>query len=175
MVGEDLDEVMRIEEGSFSSPWSRGMFLGELKDNPFSNFLTARLIDPNRMGGTCLPLPVRQAGAGRSEDKPWVSPHGPPHIIVGYCCFWVVFGEVHIMNLAVHPDWRRKGIATRFVEETISISRKQAVQKIHLEVRRSNEPARRLYEKFGFEVIAIRPNYYTQPREDALLMAMDLV
>ncbi len=149
MVGEDLDEVMRIEDSSFSSPWSRGMFLSELKDNPFANLLTARLIQPEDL----------------SAQKS----------LLGYCCFWVVFGEVHIMNLAVHPDWRRKGIATRLVEETILISRKNAVQKIHLEVRRSNDPARNLYEKFGFGLIAIRPNYYSQPREDALLMALDLV
>ncbi len=149
MVGEDLDEVMRIEEVSFSSPWSRGMFLSELKDNPFSNLLTAKMIQP----------------VGSSTQKS----------LLGYCCFWVVFGEVHIMNLAVHPDWRMKGIATRLVEETISISRQHGVKKLHLEVRRSNDPARRLYEKFGFKVITVRPNYYSQPREDALLMALDLV
>jgi ribosomal-protein-alanine N-acetyltransferase len=143
MAGEDLDEVMKIEEVSFSSPWSRGMFLSELKDNPFSNLLTAKLIDS--------------------------------HQIIGYSCFWIVFGEVHIMNLAVHPDWRRKGIATRLVEKAISTSHQHAVKKLHLEVRRSNEPARRLYEKFGFQVVAVRSNYYAQPREDALLMAMDLV
>lgn len=148
MVGEDLDEVMRIEEGSFSSPWSRGMFLSELKDNPFSNLLVARLSQP----------------VGLSTQKS----------LLGYCCFWVVFGEVHIMNLAVHPDSRRKGIAMRLVEEAISISRKHAVQKIHLEVRQSNDPARRLYEKFGFKVIAVRSNYYAQPREAALLMALEL-
>jgi ribosomal-protein-alanine N-acetyltransferase len=124
------------------------MFLSELKDNPFSTLLTARLIQPGDL----------------STQKS----------LLGYCCFWTVFGEVHIMNLAIHPDWRRKGIATRLVEETISISRKNAVQKIHLEVRRSNDPARSLYEKFGFKVIAIRSNYYSQPREDALLMALDL-
>jgi ribosomal-protein-alanine N-acetyltransferase len=148
MVGEDLDEVMKIEEVSFSSPWSRGMFLTELRDNPFSTLLAAKVIHPR----------------GEVAEA---------HL-VGYCCFWIVFGEVHIMNLAVHPDWRRKGIGTRLVEEAISISRKQAVQKIHLEVRRSNDSARKLYEKFGFQVIAVRPNYYTQPREDALLMALEL-
>jgi ribosomal-protein-alanine N-acetyltransferase len=148
MVGEDLDEVMKIEEMSFSSPWSRGMFLTELKDNPFSTLLTAKVIHSR----------------GETEETN----------LVGYCCFWIVFGEVHIMNLAVHPDWRRKGIGTRLVEEAISISRRHEVQKIHLEVRRSNDSARKLYEKFGFKVIAVRPNYYTQPREDALLMALEL-
>jgi ribosomal-protein-alanine N-acetyltransferase len=184
MVAEDLDEVMKIEEASFSSPWSRGMFLTELKDNPFSTLLVARLGLPSDIaqlksedqalsvrargvGDTCLP-------AGRSEDEPLVLPHGPPHRIVGYCCFWIVFGEVHIMNLAVHPDYRRKGIATRLVEVVTSISRHEMVQMVHLEVRKSNEFARKLYEKFGFRVIGVRPNYYTHPREDALLMVLEL-
>ena len=163
MVTEDLDEVMKIEEASFSSPWSRGMFLTELKDNPFSKLLVARLTHP------------AEASQLKSEDQPVLGgPHGPPHIIVGYCCFWIVFGEVHIMNLAVHPDYRRKGIATRLVEVVISISRHEVVQKVHLEVRKSNDSARKLYEKFGFLVITARPNYYSQPMEDALLMALEL-
>ncbi len=78
------------------------------------------------------------------------------------------------MNLAVHPDWKRKGIGSRLVEETLSISRDNGVNKVHLEVRQSNDQAKRLYEKFGFQVIAVRPNYYTHPREDAVLMALDL-
>ena len=148
MTEKDLDEVMRIEEVSFSAPWSRGMFLTELRDNPFSKLLIARLDPPT----------------GRDEQVR----------LVGYCCFWVIFNEVHIMNLAVHPDWKRKGIGSKLVEETLSISRDHGVKKIHLEVRQSNDQARRLYEKFGFQVIAVRPNYYTHPREDAVLMALDL-
>ena len=148
MTEKDLDEVMRIEEVSFSAPWSRGMFLTELRDNPFSKLLIARLDPP----------------AGGDEQVR----------LAGYCCFWVIFNEVHIMNLAVHPDWKRKGIGSRLVEETLSISRDNGVKKVHLEVRQSNDQARRLYEKFGFQVIAARPNYYTHPREDAVLMALDL-
>ena len=148
MTEKDLDEVIRIEEVSFSSPWSRGMFLTELRDNPFSTLLIAKL----------------DFTAGRDEHSE----------LVGYCCFWVIFNEVHIMNLAVHPDWKRKGFGTRLVEETLSVSRDQGVKKIHLEVRQSNDQARRLYEKFGFKVIAVRPNYYNHPREDAVLMAVDL-
>mgnify|MGYP001606526106 CR=1 FL=1 len=71
MVGEDLDEVMRIEEGSFSSPWSRGMFLSELKGNPFSNLLVARCIPPveaSQLESEDQALPVRARGVGASED-----------------------------------------------------------------------------------------------------------
>ena len=64
--------------------------------------------------------------------------------------------------------------AELLLAETLSISRDHGVKKIHLEVRQSNDQARRLYEKFGFQVIAVRPNYYTHPREDAVLMALDL-
>lgn len=148
MAREDLGEVMRIEDAAFSSPWSRGMFLTELRDNPFSNLLVARL------------------PPGPGED--------PRSRLVGYCCFWLVFGEVHIMNLAVDPEWRRKGIARALVEEVLAISKKNTVKKVHLEVRRSNEAARALYEHMGFSVVGSRRNYYDRPREDALLMALDL-
>lgn len=148
MTLEDLDQVMQIEEISFSLPWSRGMFLTELRDNPFSTLLIAKVPPP---------------GGGNKQSR-----------LVGYCCFWVIFSEVHIMNLAIHLEWRRKGIASRLVEEILSLSRDQGVKKVHLEVRQSNDFARRLYRKFGFQVIAVRPNYYSKPREDAVLMALDL-
>jgi len=149
MTDHDLAEVMQIEKVSFSTPWSKGMFLTELRDNPFSRLLVAKPDPP----------------AGKVQ---------PAKPVVGYCCFWIIFGEVHIMNLAVRPDWRKRGIASRLVEETLSICRQQGVKKIHLEVRESNDLARRLYEKFGFRVVTIRPNYYSQPRENAILMALEL-
>lgn len=144
----DLDGVLRIEELSFSSPWSRGMFLTELRDNPFSNLLVARLNEGNR----------------QDQDTP----------VVGYCCFWLIFGEIHIMNLAVHPDHRRQRVACRLVEEILAVGRTQGIKKLHLEVRKSNDPARKLYEKYGFYVVGVRGKYYDHPREDALLMALDL-
>jgi len=82
----------------------------------------------------------------------------------------VVLDEGHIHNVAVSPDFRRRGIARSLVEALIDFSRKQSLSVMLLEVRNANLPAIELYASFGFEVVGRRPNYYKNPREDALLM-----
>ena len=75
-----------------------------------------------------------------------------------------------MMNIAVHPDFRRQGIAERLVDTLIRELRKLDSRCLTLEVRASNEPAKNLYEKLGFVQIGKRPNYYRNPKEDALIM-----
>jgi ribosomal-protein-alanine N-acetyltransferase len=90
--------------------------------------------------------------------------------LIAYCAVWVIFDELHINNLAVHPDWRRKGIARALLDFVLAEA--QAAGAIHatLEVRRSNQPARELYERLGFAVEGVRPQYYSEPAEDALVL-----
>ncbi|MDI6777133.1 MAG: ribosomal protein S18-alanine N-acetyltransferase [Syntrophales bacterium] len=90
--------------------------------------------------------------------------------IAGYMNFWVVAGEVHLHNIAVKENLRRTGVAGRLVREMIRLSCAKGAKWVTLEVRRSNESARKLYEKFGFVVKGIRPLYYSAPQEDALIM-----
>jgi len=90
--------------------------------------------------------------------------------IVGYINLWIAAGEVHLHNVAVKETMRRTGIASMLVTEMIRISREEGVAWASLEVRPSNESAIKLYEKFGFTVKGIRPFYYTDPKEDALIM-----
>jgi [ribosomal protein S18]-alanine N-acetyltransferase len=89
---------------------------------------------------------------------------------IGFCSFWRVLDELHINNLAVLPAFRRTGVATRLLEFVLSAG--AALGAIHstLEVRRSNDAARLLYEKFGFSVAGVRRDYYTKPVEDALVL-----
>jgi [ribosomal protein S18]-alanine N-acetyltransferase len=89
---------------------------------------------------------------------------------VGYHCAWVVFDELHLQNLAVHPDWRRKGIGSLLVRHALELGRGKKTRTAILEVRRSNEEALGLYRKFGFEVVGVRRNYYPEEGEDALVM-----
>jgi ribosomal-protein-alanine N-acetyltransferase len=90
--------------------------------------------------------------------------------VIGYICANYIMDEGHILNLAVHPDFRRCGIGTKLVEEVLDELKENDCRYIYLEVRFSNLRARNFYERFGFRVAGIRRNYYTSPVEDAALM-----
>jgi ribosomal-protein-alanine N-acetyltransferase len=89
---------------------------------------------------------------------------------VGFCSFWMVLDELHINNLGVLPDTRRTGIGSSLLDFVLKKGRELGARRATLEVRRSNEPARLLYERFGFAVAGIRPAYYSKPVEDALIL-----
>ncbi|MDH3444743.1 MAG: ribosomal protein S18-alanine N-acetyltransferase [Deltaproteobacteria bacterium] len=93
---------------------------------------------------------------------------------VGYILFWLLTGEIDIHNIAVHPDFRRRGLGRRLLEQVVIEARSCASTRITLEVRKSNLPAQKLYESMGFTFNGSRKNYYSDDGEDALLMALDL-
>lgn len=90
--------------------------------------------------------------------------------VLGYVGLWVVFEEGHITNLAVHPLYRRQGVARALLEGLIEAVRPLGVQHLTLEVRASNRPAQQLYEKMGFVQVGIRRKYYLDNNEDAFIM-----
>ena len=90
--------------------------------------------------------------------------------VAAFCAFWRVVDQIHINNLAVRPECRGRGLATRLLEAVMAEAAQMGVQSATLEVRRSNEPALRLYAKAGFVEAGVRRNYYTQPVEDALVL-----
>jgi ribosomal-protein-alanine N-acetyltransferase len=90
--------------------------------------------------------------------------------IVGFCSVWRVLDELHINNLAVLPEFRRAGVATALLERALEHGVRSGALRATLEVRRSNDAARLLYEQFGFTVAGIRRGYYTKPVEDALVL-----
>ena len=94
----------------------------------------------------------------------------PDEGIVAFCSFWLVLDEVHINNLAVRGEFRGRGVGTALLEHVLQAGASRGAERATLEVRRSNAPARRLYERLGFEVAATRPNYYVSPAEDALIL-----
>ncbi|HOD28566.1 MAG TPA: ribosomal protein S18-alanine N-acetyltransferase [Syntrophales bacterium] len=99
---------------------------------------------------------------------------GRGRMVIGYIVCWLVAEEMHVQTLAVRRDMRRRGIASRLVAETMRIARQARVFEASLEVRRSNLAACRLYEKFGFRVKGVRPAYYSDVGEDALIMAAEV-
>lgn len=138
----DVDEIVRIEEACFSAPWTRKMLEAELVGNQFSSFLVAK-----------------QADHASNDIR-----------LLGYVCFWVVFEELRIMNVAVAPSARRRGIARQLIVRALESGREKSAAKGLLEVRASNTAARRLYGALGFRETSVRTRYYTNPIEDAILM-----
>jgi ribosomal-protein-alanine N-acetyltransferase len=104
--------------------------------------------------------------AGPPAPQPWQT--------WGYLIFWVVLEEMHILNLAVHPDYRRRGIARRLLAEGLAQARTLGAELAWLEVRPSNLAARALYKSFGFTEVGRRLHYYDDTKEDALLLTLDL-
>ena len=90
--------------------------------------------------------------------------------VIGFCGFWRILDELHINNLAVLPEFRRQGIASSILARVFAEGRKVGAARATLEVRRSNDIARRLYERLGFTVNGVRRGYYRQPEEDALVL-----
>ena len=90
--------------------------------------------------------------------------------VAGYIGSQTVMEETDMMNVAVHPDYRRKGVAEALVNDLTENLKKMGSHCLTLEVRASNAPAIALYEKLGFSEIGRRKNYYRNPREDALIL-----
>ena len=90
--------------------------------------------------------------------------------VAGYVGSQTVMDKSDMMNVAVHPDHRRKGIAEALVAELVEALKKRESRCLTLEVRASNEPAKALYEKLGFTQVGLRKNYYRNPKEDALIL-----
>lgn len=94
--------------------------------------------------------------------------------VVGYALAWVVLGELHIGNLAVRPEKRRKGIGRGLLAEIVKQGVERGCKLVSLELRESNQIALSLYAQEGFKLIGVRRDYYRQPREDALVMIKEL-
>jgi ribosomal-protein-alanine N-acetyltransferase len=91
-------------------------------------------------------------------------------VAVAYCSAWLLPGELHINNLAVLPQSRRQGFARQLLRAVLTAAEAEGASRATLEVRRSNLPALRLYESLGFRTAAVRPDYYLEPTEDALVL-----
>jgi ribosomal-protein-alanine N-acetyltransferase len=93
--------------------------------------------------------------------------------VAAFCSCWIVVDELHVNTVAVDGPYRRMGLATHLMTRVMAEAAGQGVTRATLEVRASNVAARKLYEALGFTVKAIRPSYYTQPEDDALIMWRD--
>jgi len=90
-------------------------------------------------------------------------------VVVGYAGYWKIRNEAHLVNLAIHPHYRRKGLGKKFLAYILDDAQNKGLKMVTLEVRESNRKAQRLYEKFGFKKVAIHPHYYPDKDESAFV------
>jgi ribosomal-protein-alanine N-acetyltransferase len=143
MTVADMPAVMALEKQAFKNPWSPELLQRELQHE----WSTILLVEEERKEG------------------------GP--LLLGLAIFWIVHDEVHVLNVATAPEHRRRGVARAVMDEVLARGRTRRCTLATLEVRRSNEPALQLYKSFGFRPVGIRPNYYVDEGEDAIVMVLD--
>jgi len=91
---------------------------------------------------------------------------------IGYLLARRVLDESEILNLAVVPGERRRGLGRQLLEQALTLLRREGIRQVYLEVRPSNDAAQALYRSFGFRPMGLRPNYYRSPREDGLVLCL---
>ncbi|MCP3167181.1 ribosomal protein S18-alanine N-acetyltransferase [Myxococcus qinghaiensis] len=143
MTVEDLAAVMALEQAAFKNPWSQELLKRELQHE----WSTILLVEEAQESG--------------------------PPLLLGLAIFWIVHDEVHVLNVATAPQHRRRGVARAVMEEVLERGRGRRCSLATLEVRKSNEAAIQLYRDFGFRPVGIRPNYYADEGEDAVVMVLD--
>jgi len=137
---QDLDGVLDVEAESFTNPWTREMYVSELRNESVCYVYVARV---------------------------------PDHPVAAFCAFWLIVDEMHIHNVAVRPSLRGRGLGTTLLRQVLHEAARLGATRATLEVRASNEGARRLYERLGFRVTATRRGYYSAPVEDALVLWLE--
>jgi ribosomal-protein-alanine N-acetyltransferase len=135
---EDLEQVIAIDQASFSLPWPARTFRYEVTDNP-----------------------VARCWVAEAEGR-----------VIGMLVLWLIVDEAHIATIAVHPDFRRRGIARRMLIHALGSAAQEGMQSSFLEVRAGNAAAQEMYRKFGFVEDGRRPRYYKDNGEDAILMSL---
>jgi ribosomal-protein-alanine N-acetyltransferase len=158
MTPDDLDEIMPLERQCFADPWTRRMYLSDLTTNEAATYLVVRRTIDDR--------PSTIINTVRSEGTSIVRGRSS---IVAYGGFWLLLDEAHIATVASHPDLRGCGLGQWLMLALLDAAMARGAVTSTLEVRAGNLPAKRLYEKLGYEVAGVRKRYY-RDGEDGLIM-----
>lgn len=155
MTLADMDRVMEIEQVAFPTPWSARAYHYEITKNKHSTLLVVRT------------APVTNGRFGRLARRLGLFPPVP---VLGYAGFWFLVDEAHIYTIAVHPQWRGRGLGELLILALMDRSMELGADRATLEVRVSNRVAQELYSKYGFEIVSRRKGYYSDNNEDAYIM-----
>ncbi len=165
MTTSDVPEVAALEQVCFSLPWSARAFDHEVRNNPMAHFLALRMRSPRTQ-------------SEQARNTRWWAKRAPSDSLgklVGYGGLWLIVDEGHICTLAVHPDYRGRGLGEMLLVGLIERASALGAAVATLEVRVSNEAAQSLYDKYGFAQVGVRKGYYTDTHEDALIMTTGML
>lgn len=185
MRSDDISQLAEIEREAFPTTWPPTPFKREL-DNKVARYLVAFMQwrepsegpsdDTNTAPLLEVPKPWLQRVLGGVRDMFTPPPevvNSQQDFIAGYVALWFVVDEAHITSIAVREDYRRLGLGELLMMGAVELASAREANQVTLEVRISNFPAHALYEKFGFKRTGIRKGYYTDNREDAVLMTVE--
>jgi len=164
MTEADIAQVAEIERQSFPTTWPRTAYRREL-----ANRLARYLVVFDRRRAAPEQPPSRRTLIDALMRRP--EPLTTTDYIVGYVGVWLLVDEAHIVAIAVRDAYRRQGIGELLLADTLDLALANRQEVVTLEVRRSNEAAQALYEKFGFLKVGARRRYYSDNHEDAIIMS----
>jgi ribosomal-protein-alanine N-acetyltransferase len=182
MKREDIDAVLTIDREAFPTEWPPPNLRREL-DNRLAHYIVAcdaeELVAPAEEAA----VPAKKGLAGIvSRLRRWFSPapeplterraRGPERII-GFAGIWVMADEAHVTTIATRADDRRQGIGELLLQSIVHLAATLHATIVTLEVRVSNGGAQSLYTRYGFRQVGLRRGYYTDNREDAMLMSTE--
>ena len=169
---EDINSVVKIERQAFPTLWPPTPFKRDL-DNRMAKYLVAS--HPNPAGPAQEKHPTKSSLGhllSALKERLYVNkdPAGLDDSLLGFVGLWFMAGEAHITAIAVEEESRGKGLGELLLIGSIELAMSQQAREMSLEARVSNHVAQSLYEKYGFEKVGIRKGYYTDNREDAVIM-----
>ena len=160
MTTDDIPQVVKIDQASFTTPWSARTYEFEINNRESSHLVVIEVVEPH--------LPRLDGWRGLAARlKPPAAAPGP---IAGYGGCWLIAGEAHISTIAVAPEYRGRGLGELLLAAMLKRSINRQGPYSVLGVRASNEVAQALYRKYRYEVVGRRRGYYRDDGEDALLM-----
>lgn len=171
----DIPRVTEIERLAYPSPWPSSAYKKELQENRYAHYIVVR--DTELMARPPqqerVETPRRAFPLSLLPSKPHVASSPDTASIIGFAGLWLMVDESHVTTIAVHPDYRGRGIGELMLSSLISISYEIGARMVTLEVRVSNTVAQNLYRKYGFKEAGVRRRYYSDNHEDALIMWTD--
>ena len=189
MREEDIPQAVEIEQAAFTRPWSKSIFKATLllpyaayyvavetaaaqKENTVPEGAGEAPVNPAAQESPekdSAAYPVEKSASCPAEDSAGRTA-GQSEQVVGICGVKKIFEEGEISNVAVHPDFRGRGISRKMLDLLMREAREDGVEAFTLEVRAGNRIAIRLYESLGFRTEGVRPGFYDKPVEDGLIM-----